>query len=197
MGKINRSEAAQQLSLSERSITRWANKVREKGYLGVKHGNFAKPSNRRIPNDVKAMVLKLKKEHYYDYNCAHFYDLLVKDYKTPVSYNTVWSWLKADHQVKTPKLRRRKKHKYRARMAQEGLMLQMDGCHHKFNGEDDWVLVSCIDDATSEIPYAEFFKGETTLACMKVLREIIKRKGIPKTIYTDKAGYSGHICKFP
>ena len=76
-------------------------------------------------------------------------------------------------------------------MPQEGLLLQMDGSHHKFNGKDNWVLISCIDDATSEVPYAEFFKGETTLGCMKVLREIIKLKGVPKAIYTDKAGWSG------
>jgi hypothetical protein len=54
---------------------------------------------------------------------------------------------------------------YRPRMPQEGLLLQMDGSHHKFNGKDEWCLISAIDDATS-IPYAEFFNGETTLACI-------------------------------
>ena len=43
----------------------------------------------------------------------------------------------------------------------------------------------------SEIPYAEFFHYETTAACMKVLREIIARKGIPRALYVDKAGWSG------
>ena len=93
--------------------------------------------------------------------------------------------------VKNPRRKRRKKHVFRPRLPQEGLMLQMDGSHHKFNGRDNWVLISCIDDATSEIPYAEFFDGETTINCMKVLREIIKKKGVPKTLYTDRAGWSG------
>ena len=53
------------------------------------------------------------------------------------------------------------------------------------------ILISAIDDATSEIPYAELFKGETTLSCMKVLKRIIEIKGVPKAIYTDKAGWSG------
>lgn len=77
-------------------------------------------------------------------------------------------------------------------MPQEGLLRQMDGCHHKSNGKDEWCLIAAIDDATSDIPFAEFFEnGETTLNCMKVLEEIIKRKGVPKAIYTDKAGWAG------
>ena len=93
--------------------------------------------------------------------------------------------------VKNPRVKRRKKREYRHRMPSEGLVLQMDGCHHKFNGIDEWCLIAAIDDATSEIPYAEFFEDETTLGCMKVLKRIIELKGVPKAIYTDRAGWSG------
>lgn len=94
--------------------------------------------------------------------------------------------------IKNPPVRRRKKRMYRSRMLQEGLLLQMDGSHHKFNGKDEWCLIAAIDDATADIPYAEFFEnGETTLNCMKVLEQIIKKKGVPKAIYTDKAGWAG------
>lgn len=78
-------------------------------------------------------------------------------------------------------------------MPSEGLVLQMDGSHHRFNGRDTWCLIAAIDDATSEIPYAEFFKAETTLNCMKVLKKIIELKGVPQAIYTDQAGWAGGI----
>lgn len=68
----------------------------------------------------------------------------------------------------------------------------MDGCHHRFNGKDEWCLIiTAIDDATSNIPYGEFFIGETTHGCLKVLKRIVELKGVPKAIYTDRAGWSG------
>jgi hypothetical protein len=76
-------------------------------------------------------------------------------------------------------------------MACEGLLLQMDGSHHRWNGKDEWCLIAMIDDATSEIPSARFFEGETTLACMSVLRSVIEAKGVPQMIYTDQAGWAG------
>ncbi len=190
-GKIYRNEAALLLKKSERTITRLTKKIKNKGYLGAKHGNYARASNRKTDPDLKHKILKLKQTQYFDYNCKHFYEILVEKYNVEFSYKTLWLWLRKEHIVKNPRARHRKKHVYRPRLPQEGLLLQMDGSHHKFNGKDDWCLISCIDDATSEIPYAEFFNGETTLGCMKVLREVIKLKGVPRAIYTDRAGWSG------
>ena len=166
--KLYSDEAATLLKCSRRTVTRLAKKVREQGFLGVKHGNSIKPSNRRISEDLRRQILQLKSEKYFDFNCQHFHEILVEKHKINVSYHTVWRILKKNHMVKNPRRKRRKKHVFRPRLPQEGLMLQMDGSHHKFNGKDNWVLISCIDDATSEIPYAEFFDGETTINCMKV-----------------------------
>lgn len=190
-GKLYADEAATLLKCSKRNITRYAKKVKEKGFLGVKHGNYTRTSSNKIDPKIRKFVMDLKQKEYFDYNCRHFYDILVSKYSFEYTYQTVWRWLKENYMVKNPRTRRRKKHIYRPRMPQEGLLLQMDGSHHKFNGKDDWCLISCIDDATSEIPYAEFFNGETTLGCMKVLQEVIKLKGVPKAIYTDRAGWTG------
>lgn len=80
---------------------------------------------------------------------------------------------------------------YRERMANEGMFLQMDGSHHLWNGSDEWCLIALIDDATSDIPAAAFYEGETTWACMKTLRMVIETKGLPEVIYTDQAGWAG------
>ncbi|MFK8138097.1 MAG: ISNCY family transposase [Bdellovibrionales bacterium] len=200
-GKIYRDEAAILIKQSERTVTRLAKRIKEQGFLGVKHGNFGRASNRAISKDIKSEVLRLKKEEYYDFNSAHFHEILVSKFGFELSYVTVWKWLRAEHLTKAPRRKRRKKHVYRTRMPQEGLLLQMDGCHHKFNGKDDWVLISMIDDATSAVPHAEFFGGETTINCMTVLEKVIKSVGVPKAIYTDKAGWAGgnkrtEFCQF-
>lgn len=78
----------------------------------------------------------------------------------------------------------------RERAANEGIMLQMDGSPHKWNGKDTWSIIAVIDDATSDVPHAEFFPSETTWACMNVLRKVIEKKGVPELILTDEAGWS-------
>ena len=53
--------------------------------------------------------------------------------------------------------------------------------------------MAAIDDATSEVVAAEFFEGETTFACLKVLKDLIAAKGVFKILYVDKAGIYGGI----
>jgi hypothetical protein len=67
----------------------------------------------------------------------------------------------------------------------------MDGSPHRYNGKDNWCLIAAIDDATSDIPYAEFFLSEDTINCMTVLQKIVETKGIPYAIYVDRAGCLG------
>ena len=190
-GTIYKDDAATLLNVSERTISRYAKKLRENGPAGIKHGNSGIARNQKWTQEIKDMVLKLKKKTYFDFNTAHFTDILKQKHKIDIPYTTIREWLLESNLVKTKYKKRRRKHVYRTRMPQEGLLLQMDGCHHKFNGKDDWVLISMIDDATSSIPYAEFFDGETTINCMKVLKKVIETKGVPKAIYTDKAGWAG------
>lgn len=76
-------------------------------------------------------------------------------------------------------------------MANEGLLLQLDGSHHKWNGQDEWCLIGMIDDATSRIAHAEFFKSEDTLSCMAVLKKVIEKFGVPVALYVDRAGWFG------
>jgi hypothetical protein len=70
-------------------------------------------------------------------------------------------------------------------------MLQMDGSiHNWFTGKKS-TLITAIDDATSKIPYGEFFNTESTINCMIVLKNIIQKFGIPEILYVDKAGIYG------
>ena len=75
-------------------------------------------------------------------------------------------------------------------MESPGLLLQMDGSPHRWFGDKKSCLIAIIDDATSEI-HAEFFESETTLGCLKVLRDYIDKKGVFKVLYVDKAGIFG------
>ncbi len=191
-GKLHRTDAATLLNVSPRTMTRYSNKIKKLGMIGVKHGNSGNQFNKKHSPDLILKIKELYKAKYYDFNLSHFSEILIKEHKIEIPYKTLWKWFKELKLIKHPRRKRPRKHMYRNRLPQEGLLLQMDGSHHKFNGKDEWCLISAIDDATSHIPYAEFFSdGETTLNCMKVLSRIIERKGVPRAIYTDKAGWSG------
>ena len=68
-----------------------------------------KESNRMIDAKTKDFVLKLKQKEYFDYNCRHFFDILVSEHEFKHKYQTIWRWLKGCHMVKNPKARRRRK----------------------------------------------------------------------------------------
>jgi transposase len=189
--KLKRKEAAQLLEVRERTISRKARKIEERGLLGVVHSNQGKTPKNKICKDYKQSITTLIKKQYFDFNILHCHEKLIEKHSFDLSYSTLRRWFTELHLVKNRNRRTSKVRVYRDRMASEGLILQMDGCHHKFNGRDEWCLITAIDDATSEIPYAEFFHSEDTLNCMKVIQKIIEKKGLPYAIYTDRAGWSG------
>lgn len=190
-GLISRREAADLLGCSERAVTRRTRKIRVKGPEGIKHGNYQKAAVNRIDASKRKQMMALAKDAYFDFNMFHCLELLEQRHSLSVSYATFHSWCRQEGIGKRKRRRTSKARVYRERMACEGLLLQMDGSHHKWNGRDEWCLIAMIDDATSEVPAAQFFKGETTLGCMRVLRSVIEAKGVPQMIYTDEAGWAG------
>lgn len=189
--QLTRREAAELLQIRERSVSRMARRVREKGVLGVTHGNRGRPAANRAPLAFEQMVMDLVERRYFDCNLTHALELLKKEQGIEVGYASFRRWCHRRNLVKRRQKRRSPARHARVRMPSEGLLLQLDGSPHRYNGKDDWCLIGAIDDATSDIPYAEFFHSEDTLSCMQVLRRIIELKGIPHALYVDHAGIFG------
>lgn len=190
-GRVSRSEAAQLLGVSEKTVQRKARRVRLQGVQGVKHGNCSRQPKNKFSEQLKAEMLERASREYADFNMTHCHEMLQKRHGLTVSYSTFRTWCRAAGIGKRKRRRASKRRIYRERLANEGLLLQLDGSHHKWNGEDEWVLIAAIDDATSDIPFASFFHSEDTLNCMNVLRRIIEIRGIPTAIYVDQAGWFG------
>jgi len=190
-GVISRRQAAELLGCSERAVSRRISKLRTKGFEGIKHGNYQKPAVNKVEASKRDKMLKLARETYFDFNMVHCLEMLRERHGLVISYTTFHRWCRESGIAKRRRRRTSKARVYRERMSCEGLLLQMDGSHHRWNGKDEWCLIAMIDDATSEIPAARFFTSETTLGCMQVLRAVIEAKGVPMMIYTDEAGWAG------
>jgi len=190
-GKISRAATAELLQIKERSVSRLGRRIEGKGFLGATHGNRGlKPSNKK-PEALKALVMKLVMDLYFDFNMTHCLEKLKEGHGIEIKYSVFRRWCHEDNMVKRRKRRRSQARFKRTRMPNEGLLLQFDGSHHKWNNKDVWCLIGAIDDATSEMPWAEFFLAEDTLNCMTVMQRIIEKKGIPHAVYVDRAGWFG------
>lgn len=188
--KITIRNAARLLNKSRRSIERYLQQYYAIGIKFIVHKNSGKYPVNKISDSVKHNIQKLIKEKYFDLNLAHLKDVLKEKENIQVKRETLRNWAHEIHHVKRAKKRRAKVRKRRDRMDCPGLLLQMDGSPHHWFGNEKSCLIAIIDDATSEV-CAEFFKSETTLGCLKVLKDIIVKKGIFKTLYVDRAGIFG------
>jgi hypothetical protein len=192
-GEREREDAAALLKVCERTIRRKAERVAALGWSGLVHGNSGKCAANRRSEVERKYIAGLIKEHYFDFNVSHARDMLRKNHGVNISYGSLRELMMKQGPLKKAKRRKKTMRQHRDRMPKFGVLLQMDGSPHRWNGEDEWCLISAIDDATSYIPYAEFFDSETTLNCMRVLQKIIERCGIPQFLYVDRAGlFGGH-----
>lgn len=190
LGKISRKLAALKLGVSEKTIQRKTAAIRKKGIAGVKHGNAGREAHNKVDADLKADIMSIYKSNFLNFNYFHALEMILEEHCLKISYSTFRKWCR---DVGLGKVRRRRPAKARVireRSANEGLMWQLDGSPHRWNGKDKWCLIAAIDDATSDLVGAEFYKTETTWACMNVIRKAIQEKGVPDFILTDEAGWS-------
>ena len=187
-GGLTVREAAIVLLLSERQVYRLKKKVRDGGFVGVIHGNRGRSPSTANSLTFRERVRALYQDKYAGFNVSHFTEKLVEE-GIEVSRETVRKELMSCGlitKVKKPKHRQR-----RERMPKEGMLLQMDTSEH------DWLmgrgphmeLIAAIDDATNEVPYALFVESDNTINNMLVMKEIVKRKGIPLGFYVDGASH--------
>ena len=189
-GKVDIVNAGKVLNKSRRTIERYLHRYREVGIKFVVHQNAGKEPANKTCVSLKRTVQNLIKKKYFDLNLTHLSEVLSEIEGIHVKRETLRGWAHEIHHVKRAKRRRTQIRKRRERMESPGLLLQMDGSTHRWFGDKKSCLIAMIDDATSEV-HAEFFEAETTLGCLKVLRDYINRKGLFKALYVDRAGIFG------
>jgi transposase InsO family protein len=110
----------------------------------------------------------------------------------PPSYSTVRRILISENIIGKSFKRAKRSYPRRQRYEKEGLMVQIDGSHHRWiHGAEMMCLTAAIDDATGKILGAKFTKTETTFAAMDVVEQIICDHGVFQMLYSDRAGIYG------
>lgn len=185
-GKKTVVEAVVQLEMSERQGWRVLARVRKKGALGVMHGNRGRKSSRKISDNIRQRILDLRKGEYAGFNDRHLTQELKDAGKGVPGRETIRKILREAGIPSTRPVKKRKHRLRRSPKEQFGEMLQGDSSPH------DWLegrgprldLVHFVDDATG-VEWADFFPEETTEAYFTVMMDILKKEGIPPSIYVD------------
>jgi hypothetical protein len=193
-GKLSIKELSILNQKSYRQSQRILERVKALGMLGVKHGNSGKVPKNKTSSDIEEDIRSLLKNDYYDFNLTHFREMLLEKEGMTVGKNIIHRIATRHGLVKKARRRSNKKiHKPRARLPNEGMMVQFDGSVHPWFGEIICDLIGGIDDASGKIVGLEFFQGETSLHCMKVMKDITMSYGVPSMYYLDGAGYFGKV----
>jgi transposase len=187
--KITWWQAAEILGLSDRSMRRWRERYEEFGYDGLFDRRQGKPSPKRVPVAVVEQVLGLYRDRYFDLNVRHFHEKLHHEHGVDLSY----TWVKLALQGAGLVTRGRKRgvhRKRRPRRPLPGMLLHIDGSHHRWFQDERWYdLIVILDDATSEIYYAQLVEEESTVTVMAALRAVIERKGLFCALYSDRGSH--------
>lgn len=187
--KLSWMAAAEIAGMSIRNMQRKRQAYMEHGYTGLFDQRRGKRSIHRIPMETAERVLALYQDKYSDLNVRHFHEKLSEVEGIGISYSWVRQALQGAGLV--AKRRRRGPHRRRReRRPMPGMLLHIDGSKHRWFQDDRWYdLLVILDDATSEIYYAQLVEEESTRTVMAGLREVIETKGLFCALYSDRGSH--------
>jgi transposase len=187
--KLTWIEAAEIAGMSVRNMQRKRQAYIDYGYNGLFDHRRGKNSYHRVPMETAERVLALYRHQYPDFNVRHFHEKLEETEGILLSY----SWVKQALQgagLVARKRRRSRHRRRRPRREMPGMLLHIDGSKHRWFQDDRYYdLIVVMDDATSEIYYAQLVEEEATRTVMTGVREVIERKGLFCALYSDRGSH--------
>ncbi len=104
-----------------------------------------------------------------------------------------YTWIKTALQTAglvTQRRRRGPHRKRRPRRPLPGMLLHVDGSTHAWlGGAERQDLIGVLDDATTEVYYAQLVEQESTSTVMAGLKEVVEQKGLFCSLYADRGSH--------
>ena len=182
-------QAARIARLSPRHLRRLLERYRRLGFDGLYDRRKGRPSPKRVPWAVVEQVLGLYREKYFDFSVRHFHEKLREEHGITYSYTCIKRLLQGAGLVMRTRKRGPHRRK-RERRPMIGMMLHIDASSHRWLGDEQWHdLLVVLDDATSQIYYAQLVEQESTATALAALRAVVEQHGIFCTLYSDRGSH--------
>lgn len=190
-GILTVSTAARRLRIGTRHMRRLRRRFKREGDVVVVHRLRGRPSNRRLPPELRAKALERARDPCYeDFGPTLLSEHLGRDGVGVVHRSTLRLWM-IEAEVWTPEKRKARHRRRRERRAAYGEMILMDTSVHPWlegRSEEEIVLIAMIDDATSRL-YGRFAPRDTGAANRQMIVDYLQRFGRMGALYTDQASH--------
>ena len=186
-GELGCDMAADILGVSVSTFYRMRKRYEDEGENGLVDGRIGRMSARRVPTDEAVRLIALYETQYYDFTVKHFHEKL-PGHGLQWSYTCVKNKLQEAGVVKKAKKRGQHRRK-RERRPLPGMMLHQDGSSHEWAPGQRWDLIVTMDDATNEVYSMFFCDEEGTRSSFRGLSETMTKKGLPCSLYIDRASH--------
>jgi hypothetical protein len=186
-GRLKQVTAARLLKLSVRQVRRLQRRYAAEGDAGLVHRLRGRTSNRKIPAETRRRAMDRVRADYADFGPTLASQKLAARDGLAVSRETLRQWMVEDG-LWTVSRRGKRVHLWRPRRSCRGELTQMDTSEHAWfegRGESEPVLITMIDDATSEV-LMRFYGGDTTVANLDLIGRYVRRYGRPLNVYADR-----------
>ena len=196
--QITLDQASELMGVTPRHTRRVLAAYGRSGAAALAHGlRGLKPAN-AVPEATRSRVVHLAGTIYQGANHTHLLELLSEREGIDIGRTTLRRIL-VNAGLASPRGRRPPKHRVRRqRMPREGMLIQLDGSHHHWQGEDgpQFALLFAVDDATGAVVNALFCEQEDSLSYFRLMQGLIRRRGIPLALYTDRHPVFKHRSEY-
>jgi len=173
--------------LSRSTLMRWLARHRKKGVEGLQPMDRKdKGGLRAFSDEIACALLKIKAEKPGLTVEALIYQARRKGIFAPgqhVSKSSVWRFLKKHHSEGQKEGFRTDRRRFEAEAPME--LVQSDVMHGPKAGGKKAYLIALIDDHSRLILWAAFRWSETVEEFISVLKQALRRRGLPRKIYVD------------
>jgi len=180
--------AAQILGLTERQVWRLLKAYRQRGADGLISRKRGRPSNRKMPDDVRLAAMAIVKARYADFGPTLAAEKLREQHDLTISRETLRAWMIAEGLWQDRKKRRARVYQPRYRRDCVGELVQIDGSEHRWFEDRGpmCTLLVFIDDATSRLMQLRFVETESTFSYFAATQGYLEAHGKPVAFYSDK-----------
>ncbi len=187
-GRLAISDACDLMGLRRRQVFRLLAALRQHGAAGLISKRRGRPSNNRLPVELRELAMGLVRERYADFGPTLACEKLAALHGCPVSRETLRKWMIEEGLWVDRKHRLPSVHQPRLRRDRVGELIQIDGSKHYWfeNRGPECTLLAFIDDATSRIMHAAFVHSESAFDYLRETRAYVSRYGRPIAFYSDK-----------
>jgi Winged helix-turn helix len=187
-GRLRVVDACALLGLHRRQVFRLLRGLKQDGAASLLSKRRGKPSNHRLPPEVRRLALSIVRERYVDFGPTFAAEKLAELHGCSVSRETLRGWMIEDGLWTDRRHRLPSPHQPRRRRDCLGELVQIDGSEHAWFEDrgKTCTLLAFVDDATSRLMQLRFVASESAFDYFRVTRAYLEAHGKPVAFYSDK-----------